>query len=184
MTSTILFATGIVGFIVLLVFILSYISIRQRRREAERRVQFFLKTASGNGMIIYRKDVIQHRVIGWDEIRNRILYVEFDEGDPRVEQVALDEVASCRLMLNNQGITEKVKGEDKVTESFISSVKIRLIYADDRRGYTDLGFFKYEIDTFQDLAHLKQVAGEWEELINAHCRKGNVVKMPAKQIGA
>ena len=73
MTSTILFATGIVGFIVLLVFILSYISIRQRRREAERRVQFFLKTASGNGMIIYKKDVIQHRVIGWDEIRNRIL---------------------------------------------------------------------------------------------------------------
>ena len=29
MTSTILFATGIVGFIVLLVFIISYISIRQ-----------------------------------------------------------------------------------------------------------------------------------------------------------
>ena len=42
--------------------------------------------------------------------------MEFDEGDPRVEQVALDEVASCRLMLNNQGITEKGRERIRWTE--------------------------------------------------------------------
>jgi len=180
MMSTILFATGIVGFIVLLVFLLSYITIRQRRREAERRLEFFLKTASDNGMIIYKKDVIQHRVIGWDEIQNRLLYVEYEEGKPRVEYVALNEVSSCRVLVNNQAITEKIKGEDRVTESFVSSVKLRLQFADERNGYKDLGFFKYGIDTFQDLAYLKQLAGEWETLISARCRKTEKSKALAR----
>lgn len=175
MTSTLLFAAGIVGFVVLLVFILSYITIRQRRKETEKQEQYFLKTAAVFNVIIYKKDMLQHRMIGWDEMKKQLLYVDFSNQPYEPKLIKTADIASSRLLVNNHSITEKIKGEDKVTESFVSSVKLRLHYKNSGQGFEDLGFYKYGIDTFHNLSHLKAVAGEWEELINANSGNGKQV---------
>lgn len=175
MTSTILFACGIVGFVVLLVFFLSYVTIRQRRKDAEKQEQYFLKTAVAFGLNIGKRDILPHRIIGWDEMKMQLLYIDFSDEPLQPRLIKLSDINTGRLLVNNHSITEKVKGEDKVTESFVSSIKLRLQHKIPGEGFEDLGFYKYGIDNFHSLAHLKQVAGDWETLVNASCGNGKQV---------
>src|SRR6187399_656922 len=70
MTSTLLFAGAIIGAIVLVVLLLSYISKNHRRKETEKNEKYFSKAASVFGVSITKKDLLQHRMIGMDEQGN------------------------------------------------------------------------------------------------------------------
>ncbi len=165
-TTTLLFAAGIVGFIVLVVFILSYISIRQRKKEADKHENYFYRAAAAFGILVTRKDMLHHRMIGWDELSNRVIYIDYTKQPLQPVLLELKEVAGSRLMVNNDTVVEKVRGEDKVTDIFISSVKLRLQFANQHLAPADLTFYRYGIDPIHELQHLKEVAGSWNDLVN------------------
>ncbi len=165
-TSTLLFAAGIVGSIVIIVLALSYTSIRQRRKEADKHENYFTRTAGALGIAVTKRDFLQHRMIGLDELQNRLMYIDNSKQPVQPVLIELNEITNSRLVVNNDTVVEKVRGEDKVTDIFISSVKLRLQFKNKHMVPADLSFYKYGVDSIHDLEHLKQVAGSWNDLIN------------------
>ncbi|HMU11575.1 MAG TPA: hypothetical protein PKC54_16295 [Ferruginibacter sp.] len=165
-TSTLLFAAGIVGAVVLIVLGLSYTSIRQRRKEADKHENYFTRAAGALGISINKKEFLQNRMIGLDELQRRLMFIDNSKQPVEPVLIELNEITDSRLMVNNDTVVEKVRGEDKVTDIFISSVKIRLQFKSKQMVPADLTFYKYGVDSIHDLEHLKQVAGSWNDLIN------------------
>lgn len=165
-TSTLLFAAGIVGSIFLIVFLLSVITRRQRSKEANRLMNFFNRAAAASGLTITRKDSLQNRMIGLDEPQGRLIFIDYSKEKPEPVLLELKEVAGSRLMVNSDTVTEKVRGEDKVTDIFISSVKLLVQFRNKHLVPVELTFYRYGIDAPHDLEQLKEVAGSWNETIN------------------
>jgi len=172
-TSTLLFAAGIVGAVVVIILFLSYTSIRQRKKEAEKHENYFTRAATAFGSIVSKKDFLHHRMIGWDEQQNRVIYIDYSKELLQPLLVELKDVSGSRLMVNNDTVTEKVRGEDKVTDIFISSVKLQVQFKNKQLVPVDLTFYRYGLDSIHDLEQLKQVAETWNGLINT---KGGVKK--------
>jgi len=166
MISTLLFAAAIIGAIVIVVLLLSYVSKNHRRKETEKNEKYFSKAASVFGVSITKKDLLQHRMIGLDEQGNRVLFVDYSKQPLKPVLIALKDIADSRLIVNNDTVIEKVRGEDKVTDIFISSVKLRLQFKNNHLDPADLAFYRYGVDSFHDLQYLKQEAESWNELIN------------------
>jgi len=172
-TSTLLFAAGIVGAVVVIILFLSYTSIRQRKKEAEKHENYFARAAAAFGISVSKKDFLHHRMIGWDELQNKMIFIDYSKELRQPVLIELKDIAGSRLMVNNDTVTEKVRGEDKVTDIFISSVKLRLQFKNSHLTPADLTFYRYGVDGIHDLEHLKQVAETWNGLING---KGGVAK--------
>ncbi len=165
-TSTLLFAAGIVGALVLIVLALSFISIRQRRKEADKHENYFTRAAGAFGISVTKKDFLQHRMIGLDDLQSRLMFIDNSKQPVQPVLIELNEITDSRLVVNNDTVVEKVRGEDKVTDIFISSVKLRLQFKNKHVVSADLTFYKYGVDSIHDLEYLKQVAGSWNDLIN------------------
>jgi hypothetical protein len=168
-TSTLLFAGGIVGFIVILIVVLSYTTLRQRRKEIEKYERFFHQVAETSGLSLTKKEFLRNRMIGWDGSLNKMVFVDYSKEPMHSDIIELKEVSSCRMSVNNDTVTEKVRGENKVTDTFIASVKLQLKLRNGHAVPTEFPFYKYGVDSLHELEHLKQAAGKWNELVNEHC---------------
>lgn len=167
-TSTLLFAAGIVGAVVIIILLLSYSSIRQRRSEAEKHESYFSRAAAAFNISVSKKDFLQHRMIGWDEQQNKLIFIDYSKELLQPVLLELKDITGSRLMVNNDTVTEKVRGEDRVTDIFISSVKLRLQFKNTQLVPVELAFYRYGLDSLHDLEHLKQVAETWNGLLNTN----------------
>jgi hypothetical protein len=168
-TSTLLFAGGIVGFIVILIVVLSYTTLRQRKKEIEKYERFFHRAAETFGISLTQKEFLRNRMIGWDEKLNKLVYVDYSKNPLHPNIIELKDISGSKLIVNNDTVVEKVRGEDKVTDSFIASVKLELKFRNGHIIPVELPFYKYGVDSYHELEHMRNAAGTWNNLVNEHC---------------
>jgi len=169
MISTLLFAAAIIGFIVILILFLAFISKRHRKMQAQKQELYFSKAASAFGLSVHKKDQLRHRIIGCDEQFNRVIFVDYSEEPYRQSCIELKNMAGSKLVVNNEAVTENVKGVDKVIDRFISSIQIKIQFKNNTTPPVILPVYEYGVDGLHDLEELKQNAETWSELINKNC---------------
>jgi len=169
MTSTLLFAAAIVGFIVVLVLFLSFISKKHRKKQEEKQNSYFSKAASAFGIAVARKDRLRHRIIGCNEQANRVIFVDYSQEPYRQSCLELKDMSGSRLVVNNETVTENIQGVDKVIDRFISSIQLKINFKNDRVEPVLLPLYEYGIDGLQDLEQLKEGGETWNALINKNC---------------
>ncbi len=169
MTSTLLFAAAIIGFIIILVSFLVFVSKRHRKIQAQKQELYFAKAALAFGLSVYKKDQFRHRIIGCDEQFNRLIFVDYSEEPYRQSCIELKNMAGSKLVVNNEAVTETVKGVDKVIDRFISSIQIKVQFKNNATDPVLLPVYEYGVDGLHDLEELKQNAETWSELINRNC---------------
>lgn len=169
MTSTLLFAAAIVGFIVILVVFLSYISKKQRVAQEQKQNNYFTRAASAFGIAVARKDRLQHRIIGCNEQANRVIFVDYSQEPYRQSCIELKDMSGSRLIVNSEAVTEQVKGVDKVIDRFISSIQLKINFKNNNIDPVLLPLYEYGVDGLHDLEQIKRGGETWNELINKNC---------------
>lgn len=169
MTSTLLFAAGIIGFIIIIISLLSFVSKRQKKQQVQKQDQYFTKAADAFGITVFKKDRLLQRAIGCDEQINRIIFVDYSHQPYRQTLIVLKEIAGSKVIINTDAVTETIKGAEKVTDRFISSVQLKVQFKNTAHAPVLLPVYDFGVDALHDLEHCKQWAGAWNELINKKC---------------
>ncbi len=169
MTSTLLFATGIVAFVIILALFLTFIHNRQNKKQLEKQNKYFSKAADAFGITVHKKNLLSHRIIGCDEHEKRVIFVDYSRQPYRHTLIELKDVAGSKIIIDQDSLTEKVQGIQKITEKFISSVQLCIQYKNNTLAPVFLPVYKNSIDSWHDLEHLKKDAENWNQLINKNC---------------
>lgn len=169
MTSTLLFAAGIVGFIIIVLLFLSFVNKRHKQKQAEKQAHFFSKAAKAFGITVHKKDPLLHRIIGCNEQENRIIFVDYSEQPYRQTLIELKDMAGSKLIINSDTVSENIKGVEKVTDRFTSSIQLKVQFKNINIAPVVLPFYEYGIDAAHDIEIGKQGAETWNGLINKNC---------------
>jgi len=169
MTSTLLFATGIVAFVIIIVLLLTFIHKQQNRKQFEKQNQYFSRAADEFGITVLKKDLHRYRTIGCDEHEKRVIFVDYGRQPYRHTIIELKDMAGSKLIINQDSLSEKIQGMQKITEKFISSVQLRIQFKNNDLAPVVLPVYENGIDSWHDLEHLKKDAEIWNKLINENC---------------
>lgn len=169
MTSTLLFATGIVAFVIILALFLTFIHNRQNKKQLEKQNQYFSRAADAFGITVHKKNLHRHRIIGCDEHEKRVIFVDYSKQPYSHTLIVLKDVAGSKIIINHSSLTEKIQGIQKITEKFISSVQLCIQFKNNTIAPVILPVYENYIDSWHDLEHLKKDAENWNKLINENC---------------
>lgn len=169
MTSTLLFAAGIVAFVIILVLFLTFIHNLQNKKQFEKQSQYFSWAADALGIAVHKKDLHRNRTIGCDEHEKRVIFVDYGQQPYRHTLVELKDMAGSKIIINQDALTETIQGIQKITEKFISSVQLCIQFKNNTIEPVILPVYQNGIDSWHDLEHLKKEAESWNKLINENC---------------
>lgn len=169
MTSTLLFATGIIAFVIILITFLKFIDHRQNKKHFEKQSHFFSRAAEAFGITVYKKNTYRNRIIGCDKYEKRIVFVDFSKQPYRNIMLDLKNIAGSKILITQGSLMKKIQGIQKSTEQFISSVQLSVQYKNNDLAPLILPVYENSIDSWHDLEPLKKEAESWNKLINENC---------------
>lgn len=169
MTSTLLFAAGIVAFVIILVLFLKFIHNQQNKKQFEKQNQYFSRAADAFGLTVHKKDMHRNHIIGCDEHEKRVIFVDYGRQPYRHTLIELKDMAGSKIIINQDSLTETIQGIQKITEKFISSVQLCIQFKNNTIAPIILPVYENDIDSWHDLEHLKKGAESWNTLINKNC---------------
>lgn len=164
MDTSIYIAIVIVIAIVMIIWLLTIINNKHKKRTEHEQLSTFSTISKELGLKIYETEKMKDRMLGWDaEIRN-LLFVDFKGAPVDITHVKIVELSSCQLLTQVANGSEDAKSDSTDT----TSISLELQYKNNRFPKQLLTFYAYGRDSLFDLVPLKKKAERWRDLLNAN----------------
>lgn len=166
MQSTLLIALGIVSFIALIIILLSTLNNKERKKELQIQSAAFSRIAIENSIVINKQESFLGRIIGCNADFSAFLFVNFTIQPYETCCFKLKDITGCSVTITTKNEMEEVNGKQRITDQYIDSIDIELIYKKKSENQLKkLCFYKFGTDHQQDVVALKKEVEAWSELI-------------------
>ncbi len=149
----------------------------RRQNKTEKLLNTFNGTAAAFNLSIAQQEILGIRVIGFDHMNNKLLFLEAGEDKHDGYLIDLDEIQSCTVK-KVYGIIHTGQAKRKSAEAYVDAVTLQLDYTNGAK-YIALPFYdKATIRVFEIRQRAEQ-AKEWQDLLSTRlARKVNKIEKP------
>ena len=141
----------------------------RRQKKAERLLSAFEKTAAEFGLSISKRDITGNRVIGFDDINNKLLFVQLTGNKEDGYLIDLEEVSSARV---SRTYTPFWNGWTK-SGSLVQTIGLQIEYKNGARPLL-LPFYDNTTDPVFELREKSELAIRWQDLLSTGLDKPGI----------
>ena len=155
----------------------------RRQTNTQRLPARFKEAAAAFHLSITKQEVLGSRMIGFDDINNKLLFLEAHKDKHNGYLVALDEIKAC-VVTKTYGAIREVSLDGSSLESYVNTIALRLDYANGANS-TFLNFYDRAINPESEMRERAEQAKAWQELLTIRLTgtfdKAEESKIPAKR---
>lgn len=150
----------------------------RRQKKAEKLLAGFKSAAEEYKLTIADTDTFRNRVIGLDDVQNKLLYLTLTGNKLDGYLVDLDEVKSIRV----NKTYGSVQHNDEEADVYIKNISLQLSYKNGAKPLV-LPFYLRDTDPKAELRQREEQAKAWQTLVSAHLGKSSPAKTTNEKAG-
>lgn len=162
MDGTILIALVIMGFIALIVAIVTMKSQQQTAKRKVEMLDVFNRIVLEEKLNISNKEILRHSIFGIDEVQKVLLVVQ-NHNDVQYDIIRLNVINDCHVKRSGTRITEQKKSGKKVSEEHINQVFLSLTL--ESKPVVDILVYSELHDGILEKQNLTVVAEKWKDIV-------------------
>lgn len=159
--STVIVSLFIIGGVVLLIALFSFINKRSRKAKEQKLVNFFNRTGEENGLAFSSQEILRNKIIGLDGLSRKFVVVNEDD-ESRI--INLDEVKKCSMQKHLETYSradEKSSGY----EMFIQNIALKFEFHSKREPELII-FYDNLLQPHAEEKLMEAKAKDWEIILS------------------
>lgn len=169
MDGTMWIATGIVGFITLIVV---FVAIKSKSVATKRKLEMlntFNRIVADEKLIISQKEILNNKILAIDETKKIAVFI-VNHGEVQYDIIQLEMISDCKIKSIGSKMIGKNKSGRTMSEEYVNEIYLSLIAAN--RSVKDVPIYNEVQDGVLEKMALNAIAQKWRGIISANLGKG------------